>query len=85
MFTYLYKIYNQLKTLYSIKTHIENIYKIEIDNDENEIQLEDPSSPPDTLFLDTLVPPLSAGHTFKIFTHGTTSQTDCAQYIIDNP
>jgi len=36
MFTYLYKIYNQLKTLYSIKTHIENIYKIEIDNDENE-------------------------------------------------
>lgn len=36
MFTYLYKIYNQLKTLYNIKTHIENIYKIEIDNNENE-------------------------------------------------
>ena len=36
MFTYLYKIYTQLKTLYDIKKHIENIYKIEIVYDENE-------------------------------------------------
>ena len=37
MFTYLYKIYNQLKTLYTIKTHIENIYKIEIVDVENQL------------------------------------------------
>jgi len=37
MFTYLYKIYYQLKTLYTIKTHIENIYKIELVNDDNHI------------------------------------------------
>lgn len=37
MFTYLYKIYNQLKTLYNIKTHIENIYKIEIVDVENQL------------------------------------------------
>jgi len=37
MFIYLYKIYNQLKTLYTIKTHIENIYKIEIVDVENQL------------------------------------------------